>query len=242
MGTPKYYQIENLLRDEIEGGSFEPGDRFYSNAELIERFGVSSITVIRAVGDLVSEGLLVRQQGKGTFVSHSRSRRRRPVLMSEIEVYSGQDEGERTTVLSLERVSGPARDEGVVSTLGLDEGGGYCVIERVRSFRGVPFQFQTSYIPARFIRQDVEPSYYASIYRRFREDFGIRLSREASQEFVRVCLDVPERVRSCLGIEPGTPCVHKNHTTTLPSGEVAEYIEMYKRWDYFEMMIEEVAR
>lgn len=240
MGAPKYYQIENLLREEIEGGRFEPGDRFYSNTELVERFGVSSITVIRAVGDLVAEGLLVRQQGKGTFVS--RSRRRRPVLMSEIEVFSGEkDEKEQTEVLSLTFLSGDERDEGVVATLGLGEED-YCVIERVRSYRGTPFQFQTSYIPARFIRHDVDPSYYTSIYRRFREDHGIHLSRQASQEFVRVCVDVPARVSECLCLREGTPCVHKNHTTTLIDGTVAEYIEMYKRWDYFEMMIEEVSR
>ena len=235
MGTPKYYQIENLLRDEIEGGSFEPGDRFYSNAELIERFGVSSITVIRAVGDLVSEGLLVRQQGKGTFVSHSRSRRRRPVLMSEIEVYSGQDEGERNTVLSLERVSGPARDEGVVSTLGLDEGGGYCVIERVRSFRGVPFQFQTSYIPARFIRQDVEPSYYASIYRRFREDFGLYLDDEQFTEQDDIVFPTPPRAAKLLGLKGKVPSVRQEKLTTLSDGRVAEHALSYKRWDYFKI-------
>ena len=71
MAQPKYLEIQNQLKDEILSGKFNYGDRFYSEAELKDKFNVSSITVIRAVKELVMDGYLVRYQGKGTYVSNS---------------------------------------------------------------------------------------------------------------------------------------------------------------------------
>ncbi|WP_317301646.1 GntR family transcriptional regulator [Ligilactobacillus animalis] len=62
------------------------GDKFYSEAELTKRFHVSSITVIRALKELVAEGFLVRYQGKGTFIS--RSRKLKTVKFSDLEVFT----------------------------------------------------------------------------------------------------------------------------------------------------------
>ena len=72
MDIPKYLQIENELKQEIISGKFKYGDKFYSEAQLKDKFNVSSITVIRSVKDLVKAGYLVRHQGKGTFISRSR--------------------------------------------------------------------------------------------------------------------------------------------------------------------------
>lgn len=240
MGTPKYIQIENTLRSEIESGRFESGDLFYSNAELIERFGVSSITVIHAVNDLVNEGLLVRYQGKGTFVS--RSRRHRPVRISESERFFEGGGAAEARVIGLSFPEGDERDPGVVERLGLSGRGCYAVIERVRLYNGVPYQHQVSYIPRRYIKQDVSPSYYESVYRRLREDFGLFLSREAAHEVMCIVMPADERVRAALSLTEADPCVRKERCTMLADGTVAEYIIMHKRWDFFEQTIDESAR
>ena len=240
MSAPKYLQIENQLRAEIEHGDFEPGERFYSNTDLIERFGASSITVIRALNDLAAEGLLVRHQGRGTFVS--RSRRRRPVLISEVEKFDGEGTREKTEVLGLEFFEDDRREPVIVDRLQLTGDAGYGLVTRLRSWEGVSYQLQLSYIPARFLKRDVDPSYYESVYYRFAEDFGLHLSREASEERVRGLLDPPAFVSERLGLPSGVPCIQRERTTSLMDGSVAEYIVMYKRLDYFELKIEEQAR
>ena len=240
MGTPKYLQIKTALLEELESGRFEYGDKFYSNTELIERFGASSITVIRAVNDLVAEGLLVRYQGKGTFVS--RSRKRRSVLLSENEVFTGRDGEETVRVTGFARRAGADADPEVMRRLGLGDDGSYYDIERVRSFDGVAYQLHLSHIPARFILPDAKPEYYESIYKRFKSDFDLRLSREASSEVMRVLKGAPAHVAGLLGMGPDDPCIYKTHVTTLESGVVAEFAEMYKRWDYFEIQIDEQRR
>lgn len=240
MNIPKYLQIEGRLRDEIEGDRFEPGDLFYSNAELIDRFDASLITVTHAVNDLVAEGLLVRYQGKGTFVS--RSRRRRKVLVSEDEAFRTDAVQEETHVLELSSCRGEKCDQKVLERLHLASDDGYCTIKRVRMYKGIPFQYQVSYIPHAFIKDGVDPSYYESVYRRFREDFGLHLSREAAREVMRIVMPAPADVRSALDIGEADPCVYKERVTSLSNGAVAEYIEMHKRWEYFEQVIEEDAR
>ena len=68
---PLYYQIREDIREKINSNEYPPSSMIPSEAELCEFYGVSRVTVRRAVLDLVQEGLLNRGQGKGTFVSES---------------------------------------------------------------------------------------------------------------------------------------------------------------------------
>lgn len=65
---PKYIQIKEAIRHDIEQGVLREGQQLPSEMHLIERFGASKMTVIRALQELVQEGLLRRVQGKGTYV------------------------------------------------------------------------------------------------------------------------------------------------------------------------------
>ena len=65
---PLYEQVANALRGDIQGGAFDATKRLPTEEELAEKYGISRITVRRAVGDLVEEGLVEKKQGKGTFI------------------------------------------------------------------------------------------------------------------------------------------------------------------------------
>ncbi len=65
---PPYAQLARLLRERIAGGEYRPGDRLPSEAELCEAYGVSPMTVRRAVTVLVQEEVATTEQGRGTFV------------------------------------------------------------------------------------------------------------------------------------------------------------------------------
>lgn len=125
MDIPKYLQIENELKKEIISGKFKYGDKFYSEAQLKERFNVSSITVIRSVKDLVKAGYLVRHQGKGTFIS--RSRKDKLVRLSDNEVFSDNQEEDRVKVLKLQEDN----QAEILKKLGLPKYDSYYYIERL---------------------------------------------------------------------------------------------------------------
>ena len=99
MAIPKYQYIKDELKNKIISGQFASGDKFYTEAELIAMYDVSSITVVRALNDLAKDGYIVRQQGKGTFVS--RARKHKLVEFSDVEVFETKDD--KVTVLSIEQ-------------------------------------------------------------------------------------------------------------------------------------------
>jgi len=68
--VPKYYQIYEVLLAAIRRGEFSEGDRFPSDTELVERFKVSRGTIREAVKLLIQQGYMVREQGKGTFITY----------------------------------------------------------------------------------------------------------------------------------------------------------------------------
>jgi len=70
-----YSRVETVLASEIADGDLKVGNQLPTEDSLIERFGVSRITVRRAVQNLVSRGLVEIRRGKGTFVAAPRLRR-----------------------------------------------------------------------------------------------------------------------------------------------------------------------
>lgn len=65
---PAYAQLVGILRRQIAAGVFRPGDRLPSEAQLCERYGVSPMTVRRVINILVDQGVVIAEQGRGTFV------------------------------------------------------------------------------------------------------------------------------------------------------------------------------
>jgi len=74
-GSPLYLEVRRRIADEIRSGQWRPGEAIPPEKKLCERFGVSIGTLRKAVDELTASGLLVRQQGRGTFVArHSQDR------------------------------------------------------------------------------------------------------------------------------------------------------------------------
>src|SRR5688500_2160603 len=65
---PRYYQLKEILRERIRTGEWAPGALIPSERELCERYGISRMTARQSVTALANEGLLYREQGKGTYV------------------------------------------------------------------------------------------------------------------------------------------------------------------------------
>jgi GntR family transcriptional regulator len=66
-----YYQPYEILRDRTMGGTFAPGQALPPEQELVEAYDISRTTVHHALGQLLDEGFVYRQSGRGTFVGHS---------------------------------------------------------------------------------------------------------------------------------------------------------------------------
>ncbi|MER0123471.1 GntR family transcriptional regulator [Streptococcus sp. ZJ93] len=231
MKIPKYQQVQNDLRQQIISGKFENGDKFYTETELTKLYNVSSITVIRAVTELVKDGYLVRQQGKGTFVS--RSRKGKLVEFSDVEVFPLEQDS--VSVLSCEKGNDPR----ILEKLHLDKNDYYYKIIRVRSADSVPYIYHQSYIPTRYIQDpEADLKHFQSIYQRFKLDFNLHMSEELYSETNEVAFPTPVEVANHLKLQANEPTILQIRTTKRNgSNEVLEYIETYKHWKFFKFEI-----
>jgi GntR family transcriptional regulator len=141
--VPLYVQVRERLRAEVGGRGLRPGDRLPTETELEERYGVSRATIRQAVGDLESEGLLRRVQGKGTFVATPKIQHG-PVLTSFSDLLRGQGHTPSHRLLRTEVVAAP--DE-VVRGLALDEGEPCRELERLLLADGEPVGVSRTWMP-----------------------------------------------------------------------------------------------
>lgn len=231
MKIPKYQVIKNELKKQLTSGKFENGDKFYTEAELAKMFQVSSITVIRALNDLVMEGYLTRYQGRGTFVS--RARKGKLIRFSDVENFPF--DLEEVVVLSITRDN----QLRILNHLKLKKNDYYYRIERVRKVGGQIYHYQISYLPEQFINPNYpDLSYYNSIYQRLKTDYNIHLADESFEETNEILLPMPEKVAEYLECDVNTPVLMQvRKTYNKDSQQVFEYIESYKRWDFFKIKL-----
>ncbi|MFC5630746.1 MULTISPECIES: GntR family transcriptional regulator [Streptococcus] len=231
MKIPKYQRIQNDLKNQIVTGKFENGDKFYTESELVQLYDVSSITVIRALNELVKDGYLIRKQGKGTFVS--RSRKGKLVEFSDVELFPLKND--HVKVLSVEKGNDPK----YLKELKLTNNDFYYRVARLRSAGEKPYIYQLSYIPERFIlTPDAKKDYYQSIHQRFKLDFDIHMSSEPYTEAHEVTFSTPEEVRELLNLEKQEPTIFQVRRTEQTNSDIIlEYAENYKHWNFYKFEI-----
>src|ERR1700751_5024852 len=139
-----YARVETVLAGEISDGDLKVGDQLPTEDSLIARFGVSRITVRRAIQNLVTRGLVEIRRGRGTFVAP-------PKITQDIKELSGFVEdmhalGRRPTarVIGKEIVAANAT---VARQLALTRGERVGRIRRVRLADGIPLSFDETFLP-----------------------------------------------------------------------------------------------
>jgi GntR family transcriptional regulator len=143
--TPLYHQIYLLMRQKITEGSFKDGELLPGEIDLAGLYGVSRITVKRALDELARDGFVSRRRGRGTSVTHA------PTESAVRASFEGQLEdllamGLETKVKLLDFGFINASDE-VTAALGLPPGARVQRSIRVRSSKSGPFSYLTTFVP-----------------------------------------------------------------------------------------------
>ncbi|HYF91117.1 MAG TPA: GntR family transcriptional regulator [Symbiobacteriaceae bacterium] len=145
---PLYQQVKDALRREVGGGRYPVGEAIPPERELMQRFGVSRITVRQAVADLEAEGLLVRRHGKGTFVAAQRSgaiAESLSELTGHLEELQRQHLDPLVEVLALKRLPLPVD---VAAALGRAPAAQGWFLHRLVSVAGLPLMLSEVWLPA----------------------------------------------------------------------------------------------
>lgn len=199
--SPLYQQIKSLILQSLQSGEWKPGELIPSEVELAHRFKVSQGTVRKAIDELASENLVVRRQGKGTFVAthhEARAQFRFLRLMPD----AGEPHNADNKILEVKRLRAPAE---VARQLDMKSGDSVIFIKRVQSFDGAPTIVEELWLPGMIfkgltIERLVE--YKGPMYGLFESEFGTRMIR-ASERIRAVAAD--ESTASLLNVEQNTP-------------------------------------
>lgn len=143
--APRYHQVYVTLRAWVRDGTYPPGSQIPTEPELCEIFGVSRITVRKAIEDLSRQGWLVRQQGRGTFVQLSAARQAASLDLNEARGHVA-DLAATTEVRSL-IVRDVEPDEETRAALDLPADARVQRATHVRVLRGVPLGYITTFVP-----------------------------------------------------------------------------------------------
>ena len=198
---PLYKQIKSLLVQRLQQGEWKPGEPIPSEHELAARFQVSQGTVRKAVDELAAENLLVRRQGKGTFVAthqEPRAQFRFLRLMPD----QGEAVAAQSTFLECRRVKAPAD---VAQQLGLRSGDSVIYLRRVLSMGGAPLVLDDIWLPAALFRgltAERLAEYHGPLYGLFESEFGTRMIR--ADERIRAIAAAPD-IAALLSVAPDSP-------------------------------------
>ncbi len=144
---PLYQQLMRRLQNDVVAGVYPAGGRIPSEQTLCDTYGVSRVTVRKAMLDLVQEGLLVRRQGKGTFVADARLKRDLQHVTSFTEACAGTGKRAASRVIELRREVARAED---IERLHLPEGSMVLELCRLRLCDGQPVMLEFNRFPAAY--------------------------------------------------------------------------------------------
>jgi len=230
---PLYSQLREGLLVVLQGGRFQEGDPFPSERELVEQYGVSRITVRRAVDELVREGYLVAHQGKGTFVARPKLSRHVPQMRSFSQEM--QDQGKRPGSRLLS-VGHQHAGHHIAAALDLPDESWVWVVERLRLADEEPICLSLVYLnlPPNVSLSPAELEHEPSLWKVL-ESKGIQL---AGRDENIQAITAGAREAELLEVEVGAPLLLVEGTVYGERGEPIEYHQMHNRGDRYSYTVQ----
>jgi GntR family transcriptional regulator len=223
---PLYAQIEASLAAAIASGHLPPDSQLPTEDGLIDRFGVSRITVRKAIQNLAARGLVEIRRGKGTFVAQPRITQELTELTGFVEDMQALDRQATARVLGHQVI---AADATVARQLQLPLGTAVVRIHRVRLADGVPISFDETYLPRaigeKVVTHDLEVE---PIFTLLEERYHIPLLEADYQLEATVA---GPKVASALEITAGSPIFLIERTSFGPGQVPVDYEQLYYRGD-----------
>lgn len=238
---PRYLQIAEDIVQQIRAGVLEPGDQVPSEAEMVERYGVSGGTIRKAMTEIRASGLVDTRHGKGSYVKarppvrhRSSDRFRRSLRRGGKAAYLAESEQSGATAKVSVIFIGPmGAPEDIARRLDVEPGTQILARRRLYFRNGTPVETATSYLPWDVVK-DI-PELFAEnpggggIYARLEEHGHV------FAEFIETLQARPaaKAEASELALSPGAPVVHLLRNAVTETGRVVEVCDTLMAADQF---------
>ena len=230
---PLYYQLAELIKEQIRLGDLKPGDQLPSERALSEQHGISRMTARQAVIYLTREGALIARHGFGTFVAEPKLTHDALHLLGFTEEIMHRGGKVVSRVLDQAVVSPPQR---VVAELQLQDGQPVIKIVRLRLSDEIPLLLETTFIPATLCPAlEHEDMATQSLYAVLEQRCGLRLKRARQTLESTVTNDYESQL---FGVAPSTAMILLEGVTYDEQERPAEYFKALYRGDRFKFSFE----
>jgi GntR family transcriptional regulator len=221
-----YSRVETVLAREIADGDLRVGDQLPTEDSLISRFGVSRITVRRAIQNLVSRGLVEIRRGKGTFVAAPKITQELTELSGFVEDMHALGRKPTARVIGKEIVTADAT---VARQLALTRGEHVVRIRRVRLADGIPLSFDETYLPLEIGKKIITNNLKAEpIFSLLERKYDVPL---IEAEYKLDAVPAETEVAAALKVKQRSPIFRIERTSYSTGGRPVDYERLYYRGD-----------
>lgn len=233
---PIYIQVREVLREQIDSGELQPGDKLPSEDQLAATYGISRMTLRRSLNDLIDMGLLYRRHGVGTFVSQSKVQRDHTHLTNFFESCRLGGHQPDAAVLHKEIV---LADDHMAQALGIKKGEQLVRIVTLRFIDGTPITYHDAYLPVQYFPQlavadkndlGLESQHVWQLI----EQFGYKVSNVVERLEARIADD---ELAEILEVAEGAPILYGERVLYSDDGTPLKYADCYNRGDRFSLTV-----
>ena len=225
---PRYYQLKELLREKVRSGEWLPGTAIPSERELGEQYGISRMTARQSISELVREGMLYREQGRGTFVAQPRIAQQLLRLTGFSEDMQARQQRPGAKVLTAEMW--PA-DPGTAERLNVEPGQSVYRVRRLRLADAQPLALETSVVSFPGCEQLLDEDLaHSSLYQLLETTYNVPLL--AAEQEVEAGL-VQDDETELLRLAAGDPVLRTRRVTYTERGRPVEYATAVYRGDKY---------
>lgn len=223
---PLTFQLSQLLRDQILSGELTGGNRIPAEVDLAKDFGVSVVTVQRAMRDLSAAGLITRHRRRGTFVADNRAAHVQPQQSDALSLMFSDKFGTDTKILSRKIVPRPDNLDGTFPNHGR-----LLHIRRLVLRDGSPWSYASIFLLPEFDRS-IKPSMIKRypMFRLLREKLGLRFSNVNIRLQAR---SAGVEIGNWLSVNPLAPVTVLNAVLFDSDDRAVNAIEIHYRGDQF---------
>lgn len=229
---PIYIQIEEELKRRIDWGEYIVGEPITSERELSVIFGVSRMTVRQAIPNLVLNGSLYREKGRGTFVSKPKLEQPLNALTSFTEDMRARGLVPSNKLIKFEKQPPPFD---IARGLLLEEGEEVYFIVRIRNADEQPMAIERTYIPVRALPNLTEESFNGSLYRLVEDTYGLKMGNAIQQMEASI---VAKEDSKYLQIDPSAVVLMIKRISYLTDGRPVELVRSSYRADRYKFISE----
>lgn len=218
--VPIYWQLAELIKAQISYGKYQPGDRLPTEQWLSSTYGISRVTVRKALQMLIGNGVLERSRSKGPTVAYPRLSRQTVRLTSLSEDLTRMGHVPSNRILQIERTVAPPD---VAYLLEIQPGDPVFHMERLRLSDGIPLAIHNCYYPLAVCGKVLTPDFNEESIYHYLERNGIVLTHAKQTVAAQNANDAEA---SLLSVPRNGALLHIVRISSMANNTAVEYSDM----------------